>query len=152
MVKAGFGLWLFLTLSLAAAGAPFKDSFGDLRDDLADAGKSGKALVLVFSMEGCTGCRALEETTLQDKSVRSFLQERYELIRLDLLGTLPIMGPNGEKTTESAFAAELGVFATPTVIVLDRHGKPVKRFSGGLPPAVFMEKISGKNASITNTH
>lgn len=142
ITRAFVGLWLFLCASLAAAGTPFKDSFGDLRDDLADALRSGKTLVLVFSMDGCAACRALEERTLRDKAVRAFLRDRYDLVRLDLRGTLAIVEPRGEKTSESEFAAELGVFATPTLIVLDRHGRPVKRLVGTLPPAAFIESMA----------
>lgn len=142
IVGSALAACLFLSTALAAAGAPFKDSFGDLRDDLADARGAGRNLVLVFGMDGCAACRALEERTLRDKTVRAFLRERYDLVRLDLRGTLPITAPNGERISESEFAAELGVFATPTLIVLDREGRPAKRLVGALPPATFIESLT----------
>lgn len=142
IASAALGAWLFLSAALAGAGAPFKDSFGDLREDLADARGAGKTLVLVFSMDGCAACRALEEKTLRDKTVRAFLRERHDLVRLDLRGTLPITAPNGGRTSESEFAAELGVFATPTLVVLDRDGRPAKRLVGAPPPATFIESLT----------
>jgi len=92
--------------------------------------KSEEKVVLVtFYADWCIWCKKLEDTTLADSSVASFLAERTVPVRLDVDG-------DGRELSD-----EYRVDGLPTVLVLNNDGTELGRIPGYLPPEGFLERI-----------
>lgn len=112
----------------------FKQSFLDIREDLADATAADRRLVLYFYQDGCPYCAKLLRDGLGDKSIGSLARERFDWIAINIWGDREVIGFNGESTTEKQFASDLKVQFTPTLLLLDEGGKVVLRINGYFPP------------------
>lgn len=123
----------------ALAGGPhtsgefFMPLFGDLRVDLDDARKDQrKGVVLIYEMEGCPFCERLKRTALRNDEVRRYYHSKFLVYRIDVKGALALTGWDGHERTESEFAAQQRVRATPTIVFYDLNGRELTRLVG--PP------------------
>jgi len=112
----------------------FKQSFLDIREDLADATAADRRLVLYFYQDGCPYCAKLLRDGLGDKSIGALARNRFDWIAINIWGDREVTGFNGETTTEKQFASDLKVQFTPTLLFLDEGGKVVLRINGYFPP------------------
>lgn len=95
----------------------FANTFLDLREDVAEAHKVGKQLVIVIEQRGCGACKRVHEVNLRVPEVVGFLKPRFDIIQLDLYGSREITDFDGQKLSEKDYARKLGVRATPTFLV-----------------------------------
>jgi len=92
--------------------------------------KSEEKVVLVtFYADWCIWCKKLEDTTLADTSVASFLAQKTVPVRLDVDGA-------GRELSD-----EYRVDGLPTVLVFSSDGTELGRIPGYLPPEGFLERI-----------
>ncbi len=88
-----------------------------------------KVVVVTFYADWCIWCKKLEDTTLADSSVASFLAENTVPVRLDVDGA-------GRELSD-----QYRVDGLPTVLVLKNDGTELGRIPGYLPPEGFLERI-----------
>jgi thioredoxin-related protein len=119
----------------------FKDSFLDLRDDLAEADKAGRRLVVLFVQNGCPYCHALVERNLAQKDIEQTMRKNFDVVLINMWGDREVHGLDGKKTTEKDLAAALKVQFTPTLLFLNEKGDVVLRLNGYLPPQRFKVAI-----------
>jgi thioredoxin-related protein len=112
----------------------FKQSFLDIREDLAEATVADRRLVLYFYQDGCPYCAKLLQEGLGDKTIGTLARQRFDWIAINIWGDREVAGFSGEPTTEKKFAADLKVQFTPTLLLLDEGGKVVMRLNGYYPP------------------
>lgn len=93
--------------------------------------KGAKALAVLFEQKDCAACDELHAKTLSDDELRA-LARRFDVVRLELFGTAPLVTPAGRRTTEAAWARELNVAYTPGIVFFDASGKEVFRLEGYL--------------------
>jgi thioredoxin-related protein len=55
------------------------------------------------------------------------LIEKFEVVRLNLLGKQAVLTPDGKKSTEAEWARALKVSYTPSIVFFDERGKEVFR-------------------------
>jgi len=115
----------------------FKDSFLDLREDVAEAARQKKRLILLFTQDNCPYCNALVERNLAQKSIEQRLRERFEVIAINMWGDREVTALDGRKLSEKNFAASLKVQFTPTLLFFDEAGKTILRLNGYVPPGNF---------------
>lgn len=143
----------WLTAAIAADGHPakgaylggrateypawFKDSFLDLKADIAEAKRGNKRVVLLFTQDNCPYCNLLVERNLAQREIEATLKARFEVIALNLWGDREVTGLDGQTYTEKAFGAASKVQFTPTLLFFDETGKVVLRLNGYTPPARF---------------
>lgn len=137
-------LALLLTPLLVLAGASenapkgtFAESFLDFPDEVRDAAKARRRVIVFFEQEGCPACLRMAKTTFVDAAVTERLKQRFVLVAIDLLGARDTVWLDGVPRAEKALAAQLGVRATPTVMILDEQGRPVQQFVGYRDPRAF---------------
>lgn len=130
----------------------FKDSFLNLREDVAEAKANNKRVMLLFTQDNCPYCNALVERNLAQKAIESRLRERFDVIAVNIWGDREIVGLDGVKHTEKSYAASQKVQFTPTLLFFDEAGKMILRLNGYLPPERFKTAIEyvaqGKEKSI----
>ncbi len=93
-----------------------------------EAAKTRKLIFLQFVMDGCGGCKKLEETTYKNEKVITELNEFFILLQLDLIN-------------EREIRRMLGAYWTPSFYFLDFNGNSFFHFNGYLPADEFRAMI-----------
>lgn len=94
----------------------FLNSFMDLKEDLAEARKHGKQLVMIVEQRGCGACKQVHEVNLRHQPVVDYIKARFNVIQIDLYGSREITDFDGQSLTEKDYARKLGIRATPTML------------------------------------
>ena len=119
----------------------FKDSFLNLRDDIAEAKARNKRVMLMFTQDNCPYCNALVERNLSQKAIEARLRERFDVIAVNIWGDREVVGLDGKKHTEKSYATSQKVQFTPTLLFFDEAGQMILRLNGYLPPERFKTAI-----------
>lgn len=113
----------------------FKESFLDLKEDIREAEKSGKRVLLLFTQDNCPYCNQLVERNLAQRSIEESLKKHFDVIALNMWGDREVTGLDGKAYTEKTFAAAQKVQFTPTLMFFDEAGNVLLRLNGYVPPA-----------------
>jgi thioredoxin-related protein len=137
---------LALALAFAAAAAPaqpvevpnwFAESFLEFPQDVREAAREGKRLMLYFWQDGCPYCKKMAETTLADRAVAERTRRHFVAVALNLFGAREVQWIDGRRMSEKALAQALKIQATPTVLFLDEKGAVALRLVGYVAPERF---------------
>jgi thioredoxin-related protein len=129
--------------SVAARAQPaevpgwFAESFLEFPQDVRDAARDGKRLMLYFWQDGCPYCRRFVETTLADRAIEERTRRHFVAVALDLFGAREVEWVDGRRMSEKALAQALDVRATPTLLFLDEKGGIALRLVGYVPAERF---------------
>lgn len=139
--------------SVAARAQPaevpgwFAESFLEFPQDVRDAARDGKRLMLYFWQDGCPYCRRFVETTLADRAIEERTRRHFVAVALDLFGAREVEWVDGRRMSEKALAQALNVRATPTIVFLDEKGGIALRLVGYVPAERFaaaLEEAKGR--------
>ncbi|MBK1644272.1 thioredoxin [Thiocapsa imhoffii] len=119
----------------------FKNSFLDIREDIADATAEDRRLMLYFYQDGCPYCVKLLQDNFGQPSIADYTREQFDVVAINLWGDREVTGFSGESTTEKDFGAALKVQFTPTILMLDEAGQVVLRINGYFPPHRFQAAL-----------
>ncbi len=89
-----------------------------------------KPMLLYFGRYGCTTCRKMHQEVFTDPALREELSSDFILAYVDTESGKRIRLPNGERTTEMAFAARNRILGTPTFIYFSTEQKPLFKRAG----------------------
>ncbi len=95
-----------------------RETFKDLREDLADANAEGKRLVLFFEQRGCIYCRKMHEEVFVDPTVSQYIEDNYFVVQLNLHGDIEVTDLDGESLSEKNVARKWNVMFTPSIVFL----------------------------------
>ncbi len=115
----------------------FKTSFLDMREDVAEAAAAHKRLVLYFYQDGCPYCKKLLEVNFAQRDIVQKMRANFDVVAINMWGDREVTDLAGRGTTEKAFAQDLKVMFTPTLLFLDEKGNVVLRTNGYYPPHKF---------------
>lgn len=115
----------------------FKNSFLDIREDVAEAAAGGKRVVLYFYQDGCPYCKKLLDTNFALREIEDKTRKHFDVIAINMWGDREVTDVNGNEVTEKTFAADLRVMYTPTMLFLNESGEVVLRINGYYPPHRF---------------
>ena len=120
----------------------FKDSFLDLREDVAEATESGRRIMLYFHQDGCPYCERLIKTNFTQHDIATLAQENLDVIAINMWGDREVIDLAGNSVTEKQFAVANRVQFTPTLIFLNETGETIFRANGYYPPEKFKPLLS----------
>ena len=115
----------------------FTETFLDFREDVAEAARDGKRLMVYFGQDGCPYCRELIQTNFSQKAIVDKTRRHFTAIALNIWGDREVTWTDGRKFSEKQFAAFLRVQFTPTLLFFDERGGVVARLNGYYPPHRF---------------
>ncbi|MCW8919813.1 MAG: thioredoxin fold domain-containing protein [Gammaproteobacteria bacterium] len=115
----------------------FKNSFLDLREDVAEAREANKRLVLYFYQDGCPYCEKLVNTNFTQRDIVEQTRQHFEVVAINLWGDTTVTDLAGNEVTEKVFSVGLKVQYTPTLLFLDEAGEVALRVNGYYPPHKF---------------
>lgn len=126
----------------------FSETFLDFREDVRDAAKEGKRLVIYFGQDGCPYCRELMRVNFSQKDIVDRTRRHFNAIAINLWGDREATWMDGRRMSEKALAAFLKVQFTPTLLFLDEKGAIVLRLNGYYPPhklAAALDYVAGRH-------
>jgi len=83
-------------------------------------------LAVFFEQGECHACDILHAQTLQQSAIVDLLQQ-FETVQLDIGSEVPVLTPGGQRRTARAWARELGLFYTPSILFFDESGREIIR-------------------------
>jgi len=98
-----------------------RDTFKDLREDLAEANDEGKRLVLFFEQRGCIYCKKMHEEVFSDPQVSDYIEENFFVVQLNLHGDTAAVDFDGRELPEKDLARRWGILFTPTIMFLPQE-------------------------------
>ncbi|MBU1191263.1 MAG: thioredoxin fold domain-containing protein [Gammaproteobacteria bacterium] len=119
----------------------FKNSFLDLREDVAEAKAAGKRVMLYYYQDGCPYCKKLLETNFSLRDIETKTQSGFDVIAINIWGDREVTDLQGQTVTEKEFASQMRVMFTPTLVFLNETGDVVLRLNGYYPPHRFMAAL-----------
>jgi len=115
----------------------FSESFLDFRDEVRDAERDGKRVMVYFGQDGCPYCKALMTVDFGEPDIVEKTRRRFVAIALNIWGDRETTWVDGRAMPEKSLAKALGVQYTPTLLFLDERGRVALRLNGYHPPASF---------------
>lgn len=112
----------------------FVESFLDFREDIADAGKDGKRLLVYFGQDGCPYCKLLMQTTFTETRIVDKTRKGFMPIALNLWGDREVTWVDGRRMSEKELGRLLQVQFTPTLLFFDEKANVIVRLNGYQPP------------------
>lgn len=127
-----------ILLSMAAAGSalalgsqPFiKSSFLNLKEDLAEATRRHRGLMIIYEQEGCPYCALMHKVNFADRETVDLITRHFDVVQLDTLGSREVVDLNGLAMTEKQLAVKLRAQYVPLVGFFGPDGKEVFRLPG----------------------
>ena len=95
-----------------------RDTFKDLREDLAEANAEGKRFAIIFEQRGCIYCTKMHEEVFSQDHISSYIQDNFFVIQLNLHGDLEVVDFDGEILSEKQMARKWRILFTPTFMFL----------------------------------
>jgi len=115
----------------------FKESFLDLREDVAEARQAGRRVMLYFYQDGCPYCTKMLQDNFGQKAIADKTRKHFDVIAIHIFGDREVTDMAAQVAPEKAFARALRVQFTPTLLMLDEQGNVALRLNGYIPPAKF---------------
>ena len=144
-------LFAFLLVSFPLYGqeppAWFSESLLELRDDVAEAAKQGKRVMLYFGQDGCPYCKQLMEVNFRQAAIAAKAQKNLVALAINIWGDREVIWIDGQSTTEKRLTTMLKVQFTPTLLFLDEQGGVALRMNGYYPPHEFdaaLDYVAGR--------
>ncbi|MEN8176054.1 MAG: thioredoxin fold domain-containing protein [Pseudomonadota bacterium] len=116
----------------------FKQSFLDLRDDLAEAMGAGKQGLLVFvSTRRCSYCKAFLQNVLSQPDIRRRVRKGFDVVGLEIFDDSEMTDPQGHSYRVKEFVTASKAAYTPTLIFYGEGGRKLLKIVGYYPPERF---------------
>lgn len=112
----------------------FKPSFLDFPQDVAEARKQGRQVMVFLHLDDCPYCARMLEESFASGDNRDFMERNFDVIAVNVRGSLEVRWIDGVTYTERGLARHLKVFGTPTIVFLDHDAKIVLQLSGYRDP------------------
>ena len=95
-----------------------RDTFKDLREDLAEANAEGKRLAIIFEQRGCIYCTKMHEEIFPIPEIDAYISDNYFFVQMNLFGDVEVTDFDGETLSEKEMAQKWGILFTPTMLFL----------------------------------
>lgn len=87
---------------------------------------AARPLLVLFEQADCHACDLLHGEALDDTQVQGDLAQ-MEVVQLNLWGDTPVVTPQGQNMSARAWAKDLGLYYTPSLLFFDEQGQEIIR-------------------------
>ena len=112
----------------------FSLSFLDFQEDVAEAAREGRRLMVYVGQDGCPYCTALMKVNFGDAAITAYTRRHFVAVALNLWGDREVKWIDGSIMSEKALAAKLRVQYTPTLLFFDESARVVLRLNATRRP------------------
>ncbi len=116
-----------------------RDTFKDLREDLAEANAEGKRLALIIEQRGCIYCKKMHEEVFVVPEIDAFIKDNYFFIQINMFGDIEVTDFDGETLPEKDMVRKWGAMFTPTMMFFPQEADeaPAPRVAVAQVPGAF---------------
>jgi len=117
-----------------------RDTFKDLRDDLAEAEAEGKRLMLIVEQRGCIYCTKMHEEVFPRPDIADYIRENFFVVQINLHGDIEVTDFDGESLSEKAATRKWGLLFTPSILFLPEEvpeGQSAAEAAVAMMPGAF---------------
>lgn len=93
-----------------------RDSFLDMREDLAEANALGLRLAVIVEQRGCIYCTRMHNEVFPIPVIDKMIRDNYYFVQINMFGDLEVTDFDGEVLKEQDMVQKWGVFFTPTIL------------------------------------
>jgi thioredoxin-related protein len=93
-----------------------RETFKDLREDLAEANAEGKRLIVIVEQRGCVYCTEMHEKVFPREDIASYLRENYFVVQMNLHGSIEVTDFDGDVRQERDMTRKWRLMFTPTMM------------------------------------
>ena len=115
----------------------FAATFLDFREDIDEAARDGKRLLVYYGQDGCPYCTKLMVANFSQRGIVDKTRKHFVPIALNLWGDREVKWLDGRTLSEKDLGRFLEVQFTPTILIFDESGKVIVRLDGYYPPQRF---------------
>ncbi|MFO1329362.1 MAG: thioredoxin fold domain-containing protein [Rubrivivax sp.] len=115
----------------------FSLSLLDFKDEIPEAARAGKRVMVYFGQDGCPYCKALMQVNFAPGPIATRVQQHFVSIAINIWGDSEVTWIDGRRFTEKTLARELKVQFTPTLLFFDTDGRQALRVNGYHAPERF---------------
>jgi thioredoxin-related protein len=119
----------------------FSNSLLDFKDEMAEAAREGKRVMVYFGQDGCPYCKALMKANFGPGPIADKTQRHFVAIAVNIWGDAEATWLDGQRLSEKALARKLNVQFTPTLMFFETDGALLLRLNGYQPPERFTHVI-----------
>lgn len=119
----------------------FKKSFLILPDDVKEAARDGKRLMVYFGQDGCPYCAELMNNNFSQAPIVEYTRQHFDALDINMWGSREVTDFSGKAMQEKELAAKLKVWFTPTLLFFNEKGEQVLRINGYYPPHQFLTAL-----------
>ncbi len=112
----------------------FSNSLLDFKDEIPEAARDGRRVMIYFGQDGCPYCMRLMTTSFGPGPVADKMRKHFTAIAVNIWGDAEVTWIDGRQFTEKTLARELKVQFTPTLLFFDTDGRLTLRLNGYQSP------------------
>ena len=117
-----------------------RDTFKDLREDLAEANAEGKRLAVIVEQRGCIYCKKMHEEVFPIPEIDAYIHDNFFFIQINMFGDVEVTDFDGETLPEKDMARKWGLLFTPTMMFFPEEvpeGKSAAQAAVAQMPGAF---------------
>jgi thioredoxin-related protein len=117
-----------------------RETFKDLREDLAEANSEDKRLMLIVEQRGCIYCTRMHEKVFPRPEIDSYIRENFFVVQINLHGNIEVTDFDGEVLSERDATRKWGLLFTPSILFLPEEvpeGESAAQAAVALLPGAF---------------
>jgi len=119
----------------------FKPSFLDLKEDISEANASGRGLIIYFGQSLCPYCKAHLKNNWGRRDISAYTRAHFDVIAIDVRGARKVIDIDGKESSEKLFSVRHKADFTPSLLFIDKTGKPALKLTGYRPPYQFFAAL-----------
>ena len=115
----------------------FSETLLEFPEEVRDAARDGKRLMVYFGQDGCPYCKQLMQTNFSQRAIVEKTRKHFVAVALNIWGDREVQWTDGRRMSEKELTRTLKVQYTPTLLFLDEKGAIAARLNGYYPPHRF---------------
>lgn len=93
-----------------------KESFLDIKEDIAEAAAEGKRLLITMEVKGCGYCRKMHEVNFREPKIVDYLTKHFHHVQINTQGAREVTDVNGDTLTEKQYVERMRLRGTPKIV------------------------------------
>ena len=93
-----------------------RETFKDLREDLAEANAEDKRLMVLIEQRGCIYCTQMHVEVFSDPEIKTLIEDNYFVVQINMFGNIDVTDFDGETLPEKDVVQKWRAMFTPTMM------------------------------------